>query len=331
MDLERIADLLEVRGEAEYRVLAYRRAGLSLRELRRDIRDVARRGERALRAIPSVGPRLAPLLYEHVRTGSIRLLERLEAEGDPRGALEGVPGIGETLADRLVDELRVDGVEALELAAHDGRLEAVAGFGDRRVASMRTRLQKMLVRRARGPRSTSPLGRRRAPHEADPVVEGPPEPVQVPVGLLLEVDARYRMLSAEGKLRRIAPHRFNPDRRAWLPVMVDRRQGWRFDVMYSNSARAHRLDKTSDWVIVRHRPATDEPTTVDYGDDAEMDESDGVARSGEGHHTLVTETRGPDAGLRVVRGRERECHEHHVEHPPPRPKLELPDFLKPAS
>lgn len=331
-DLERIAELLEERGEAEHRVSAYRQAGRSLRELRRDVRDIARRGERALRSVPSVGPRLAPLLYEHVRTGTIRLLERLEAERRPREALEALPGIGEALADRLVGELHVASLEDLELAAHDGRLAATEGFGDRRVASLRTGLNRMLGRRARGERARSPLGRRRAARDADPIVEAP-EPLRVPVGLLLELDARYRMLAAEGKLRRIAPHRFNPDQLAWLPVMVDHREGWRFDVMYSNSARAHRLDKTRDWVIVRHRPAANGAGMADFGDDEvdDLDEPDAAMLRAEGSHTIVTETRGADAGLRVVRGRERECHEHHVEHPPKRPKLELPDFLKPTS
>ncbi len=332
-DLERIADLLEARGEADHRVQAYRRAAESLRELRRDLRDVARRGERALRALPNVGPRLAPLLYEHVRTGTIRLLERLLAERDAHAALDRAV-VEEGAPARLVHE-QVDSLEALELA-HEGQLEGVAGFGDRRVASLRTKVHRMLVRRARG-RSTGPLGRRRAPQEADPSVRradvDTPEALQVPVALLLELDARYRMLAAEGKLRRIAPHRFNPDQLAWLPVMVDHRQGWRFDVMYSNSARAHRLAKTQDWVIIRHRPATDEVGNADYGDDdgdEDVESGDTVVR-GEGHHTIVTESRGPDAGLRVVRGRERACHEHHVEHPPARPKLELPEFLKPSS
>ena len=53
--------------------------------------------------------------------------------------------------------------------------------------------------------------------------------------------------------------------------------------MYSNTARAHALGKTDDWVVVY----------------AERDGHEERA-------TVVTETRGPLAGRRVVRGRERE-------------------------
>jgi hypothetical protein len=53
--------------------------------------------------------------------------------------------------------------------------------------------------------------------------------------------------------------------------------------MFSNTATAHRLDRTADWVVVYY-------------------ERDGD----EGQCTVVTETRGPLAGRRVVRGRESE-------------------------
>jgi hypothetical protein len=55
--------------------------------------------------------------------------------------------------------------------------------------------------------------------------------------------------------------------------------------LFSNSARAHQLGRTADWVVIYfHR--------------------DGVV---EGRRTVVTEGTGPDRGRRVVRGRESEC------------------------
>jgi hypothetical protein len=322
---ERIAELLEDKRAQTHRIHAYRRAAKSLRDMDRDLRDLARRGERALRGIPGVGPRLAPLLLELVRTGSIRLLERLEGEAEPQEALEDVPGIGEVLAHRLHDELHIDSLEDLELATYDGRLREAEGFGEQRIASLRGQLKRIFSRQARGERPRGPLGRRppsasTAPSEGGATLrseEGetsPSSPVrEVPVELLLELDERYRRLAKAGKLRRIAPHRFNPDHLAWLPIMVAHRGGWRFDVMFSNTARAHQLDKTHEWVVIHHRPDGG-PSDPDLG---------------EGQHTVVTEIRGPDAGLRVVRGREGACHDHYRRNPPPRPKLELPDFLRP--
>jgi hypothetical protein len=102
------------------------------------------------------------------------------------------------------------------------------------------------------------------------------------------VDAAYREEAGLNCLPRIAPRRFNPDGEPWLPLYQADRSGWRFRALYSNTALAHRLGQTHDWVVI-------------YFDD-------GVV---EGQRTVVTETRGDLRGRRVVRGRERECRQHY--------------------
>jgi hypothetical protein len=101
---------------------------------------------------------------------------------------------------------------------------------------------------------------------------------------LLQIDDDYRRQAASGKLRRIAPRRFNPSGESWLPILHVDADGWFFTALFSNSARAHEAGKTRDWVVIYY-------------------ERDGR----EGQATVVTETRGPLAGRRVVRGREQEC------------------------
>jgi hypothetical protein len=90
------------------------------------------------------------------------------------------------------------------------------------------------------------------------------------------------------QLRKIAPKRFNPQGEAWLPVLNAKREGWSFTALYSNTATAHRLGKTHDWVVIYYEKA-------------------GGQRQG----TVVTAEWGRLAGERVVRGRERECREHY--------------------
>jgi len=102
---------------------------------------------------------------------------------------------------------------------------------------------------------------------------------------LLAVDREYREQAARGALRKIAPKRFNPDKAAWLPVLHTIHGPWHFTALYSNTARAHELRRTGDWVVVYFY-------------------HDGKA---EGRRTVVTETQGPLRGRRVVRGREAEC------------------------
>lgn len=105
-----------------------------------------------------------------------------------------------------------------------------------------------------------------------------------PMELLLEVDRMYRQRSSQGALRRIAPKRFNPEGQAWLPIMHARHNDWHFTALHSNTRLAHELGRTRDWVVIYHH-------------------RDGQP---EGRSTVVTETHGPRAGRRVVRGREDE-------------------------
>jgi hypothetical protein len=105
------------------------------------------------------------------------------------------------------------------------------------------------------------------------------------VELLLDVDHEYRRRAAAGDLFKIAPKRFNPTGEAWLPVLHTVRDGWHFTALYSNTARAHELGRTGDWVVIFfHKEGWPE-----------------------GQRTVVTEPRGEQRGLRVVRGREAEC------------------------
>jgi hypothetical protein len=102
--------------------------------------------------------------------------------------------------------------------------------------------------------------------------------------LLLQVDRMYRERAAAGLLRKIAPRRFNPGGEAWLPIMHASHDDWRFTVLFSNTRLAHELGKTTDWVVIYHQ-------------------KEGQP---EGRSTVVTATRGPNAGRRTVRGREEE-------------------------
>ncbi|MGH0031440.1 MAG: helix-hairpin-helix domain-containing protein [Myxococcota bacterium] len=268
---ERVADLLEAQHASPYRVRAWRGGATTLRALPAPVRErVDAEGERALETLPGIGRSLAAAVRELVRTGRLGLLERLEGSVSPEDLFCTIPGIGEDLAHRIHDALGVETLEELELAAHDGRLEGVSGFGPRRVRAVRDSLAGMLARSAR----------RRA-HARSGMGEAAPRP---DVDTILAVDAEYRRRAQRDELRRIAPRRFNPSGEAWLPILHRDLAGWTFHALYSNTARAHRLGRTHDWVVVYY-------------------ERDGR----EGQCTVVTETSGRLRGRRVVRGREPEC------------------------
>jgi hypothetical protein len=271
--LREAADLLEAQGANPFRVSAYRKAAMTVLELPEDLAArVDRDGLPGLEALPSIGRGIAAALLEMVRTGRWTQLERLRGSADPVQLLTAVPGLGHRLAERIHDELQVDTLEGLELVAHDGRLESVPGVGPRRAAAIRASLQTMLSRSR--------------PHQA-PRTQGASDGPGV--AILLAIDDEYRRKAEAGSLPTIAPRRFNPEGESWLPVLHAERDGWHFTALYSNTAQAHQLGRTRDWVVLY------------FYDDEHT----------EGQHTVVTETHGPLAGRRVVRGREAECRAHY--------------------
>ena len=108
--------------------------------------------------------------------------------------------------------------------------------------------------------------------------------LKVTVPKIYDIDAEYRNKAAAGELPKIAPRRFNPEGKAWLPILHAEKGGWHFTALFSNTARAHELGRTGDWVVI-------------YFYDDEHSEA---------QCTVVTETHGPMKGQRVVRGRETE-------------------------
>jgi Holliday junction resolvasome RuvABC DNA-binding subunit len=277
--LERIADLLEMQDENPFRIRAYRNGASSVKQADESLADMVREeGTETLQDLPNIGEGLASAIAEYVNRGRSSMLDRLEAEVSPADLFAQVPGIGEELAQRVATELDIDSLEELEQAAHDGRLEEIEGFGPKRVETVQVGLAGMLSRAAQRRFREAASG-----EEAEKKSEPPP------VDLLLEIDAEYRRRAEAGELRKIAPRRFNPEGEAWLPIMNAEREGWEFTVLYSNTARAHELGTTHDWVVIYYR-------------------REGI----EDQVTVVTETSGPLGGKRVVRGREAECRDYYA-------------------
>ena len=267
-----IASLLDQQGANPFRVNAYRNAANVIAKLPRPVSEmVAREDFRSLVELPGIGEGIARSIYEYVATGRMSRLDSLQGGHDPVALFESIPGVGSTLAHRIIEQLHIDSLEALEVAAHNHRLETIPGFSAKKVEMIQLWLSKVLGRKR-------PTG-----HAAEAFTEPT-------VALILEMDKRYRQKAAAGELPTIAPKRFNPEGKAWLPVMHASKGGWHFTLLFSNTQRAHQLKRTQDWVVVY------------YYDDQHH----------ESQHTVVTETRGALIGQRVVRGRESECLEYYA-------------------
>ena len=277
--LERVAELLEAQDANPFRVRAYRRAAKVIERSEQSIADIAdSKDGKKLEDLPEVGNRIAGSIREFVHTGRLMLLERLEGQVSPEDLFTTVPGIGEELAKRIHSQLHIETLEELELAAHDGRLEKVDGLGERRIRGLKDSLATMLSR------SSRQRARRIRYLETERAAGRSTDESPAPISIILDVDAEYRRKAEAGLLKTIAPRRFNPEQRSFLPILHTERGGLHFTALFSNTARAHDLGKTRDWVVVYY-------------------DRDGH----ENQCTVVTEHHGPLRGKRVVRGREGEC------------------------
>jgi len=264
--LDEYAGFLEQQEASPFRVRAYDHAARVLDGLDRPIADIlADQGQAGLMELPGVGVGIAAAVMEIARTGRWTQLERLRGASSPEALFETLPGVGPRLARRLADDLHLETLEDLETAAVNGDLNRSPGWGRKRVAMIRAVLAEHLAR----PRFAS-----LAHEDAFPSVD-----------LILEIDREYRERAAEGALKRITPRRLNPAHEAWLPVLHAERGGWSFTALFSNTARAHQLGRTRDWVVIHYQSAS----------------------LAEGQCTVVTERTGRMAGRRVIRGRETEC------------------------
>ncbi|HXY96635.1 MAG TPA: helix-hairpin-helix domain-containing protein [Steroidobacteraceae bacterium] len=263
--LEEVAQILAGQNANPYRLAAYRAAARTLRSWPQPISEVVHRdGVAGLTKLPGIGERLARAIYQLVVSGRLPMLERLRGDTDPVELLSSVPGIGSKTAQHIHERLGIDTLEELECAAHDGRLERL-GIGAKRLAGVRDALAGRLGR----------VGHRPAPE-----LTSAPDIAEV-----LDVDRQYREEAARGSLAQIAPRRFNPRRETWLPVLHTRRGGREYTALFSNTARAHELGRTRDWVVLYY---------------------DGSGPA-ERQCTVITAERGSLRGQRIVRGREDEC------------------------
>ena len=125
---EELADLYELDGAVQYRVLAYRTAAKAVRESSVSVMQMVRDGK--VTEIPGIGKTLESKLVALDETGEIPQSVKLR-EKFPPGliAITHLPGFGPKRARRLYDELGVDSLESLRAACERQEVRKLRGFG----------------------------------------------------------------------------------------------------------------------------------------------------------------------------------------------------------
>jgi DNA polymerase (family X) len=153
-----IGDLLEIKGENIYKILAYRRAADSLNNLARDVNDIRREG--GLKDIPAVGKAIADKIEELCATGHLGFYDRLAEEVPPSLVdLLRVPDVGPKKAAMFWRQAGITNLDQLGEAARQGKLRGLPGIGEKSEARILAGLEALSRRTNRIPLGRAlPLG-----------------------------------------------------------------------------------------------------------------------------------------------------------------------------
>ena len=128
--LELLADMLELTGEASFRVIAYRRAAQRVRESAGSIAQLALDGR--AKELPGIGKTIEEKIVQIVDTGEIEALTKRKAQVPPEVVeFMHLPGLGPKTAARLWQELGLTTLAGLKTAAEEQRLRTMPGLGAR--------------------------------------------------------------------------------------------------------------------------------------------------------------------------------------------------------
>ena len=127
---DRIADLLEIKGEVIYKTLAYRKAAESLRAFPEEAANLY--DQKRLTDIPGVGKAISEKISELLTTGQLGFLVRLEEEVPTTlTELLKVPDVGPRKAALFWKQAGVTNLAELEEAARQGKLHDLPGMGEK--------------------------------------------------------------------------------------------------------------------------------------------------------------------------------------------------------
>ena len=125
---ELLADLSEILGEQSFRVAAYRRAAVRIRDTASSVAELALEGK--AKELPDIGKTIEAKIVEVVETGDMEALAKRRAEvpGEVASFMR-LPGLGPKTAARIWRELGVTTLAELKAAAEGQRLRTLSGLG----------------------------------------------------------------------------------------------------------------------------------------------------------------------------------------------------------
>jgi DNA polymerase (family 10) len=151
--LDLLADLLEIEGEASFRVLAYRKAATRIRETAGSVAELALNGR--AKDLQGIGKTIEEKIVQVVEDGEMHALTKRKKIIPPEVvSFMRLPGLGPKTAARIWKELGVTTVDELRLAAEQEQLRTLTGLG----AKTEERILKALTEKQQEPSDRRLLG-----------------------------------------------------------------------------------------------------------------------------------------------------------------------------
>jgi DNA polymerase (family 10) len=140
---KRLATMMEIRGDDQYRVRSYRNAAEVIETWPTPLREIAaEEGARGLQTLPSVGRAISARIIELIERGTFDAWEKLVAE-TPETVLDvlGVEGVGIKTAATLHQQFKIASLNDLRKFVEGGGLEMVDGIGEKTAEKIKASLR----------------------------------------------------------------------------------------------------------------------------------------------------------------------------------------------
>jgi DNA polymerase (family 10) len=145
---ERMARVLAFKGEDRFRIMAYERAAVSIRDLEEDLTAIAKQGK--LEDIPGIGKDLSEMIQEYIRTGTMKRYER-ECKGIPPGLIElmTIPGLGPKTLALLHKKFNVTSLDDLRTSLDKAASAKLKGFGQKKIDNIKRGIEMWVASQQR--------------------------------------------------------------------------------------------------------------------------------------------------------------------------------------
>jgi len=145
---EKMADILEFKGENPFKISAYRKASRIIGDLTQDIEEIAESGK--LKDVPGIGEGMAQKVVEYLKTGKISKFEEVKkGVPDELIAIMDIPGMGPKTLSMIHKERKISDLSQLEKAVEDGSLIGLPGIGEKKVENIKRGIELLKASKGR--------------------------------------------------------------------------------------------------------------------------------------------------------------------------------------